>query len=44
MENTKENSKDKGDKSKIKKLPVWHEQQELILKIGPKLEVRAVFT
>lgn len=32
MENTKENSKDKDDKSKIKKLPVWHEQQELILK------------
>ena len=32
MENTKENSQIKGDKPKIKKLPVWHEQQELILK------------
>lgn len=32
MENTKENSQNKDDKPKIKKLPVWHEQQELILK------------
>ena len=32
MENTKEASQIKGDKPKIKKLPVWHEQQELILK------------
>ena len=32
MENTKENDQIKGDKPKIKKLPVWHEQQELILK------------